>query len=58
MPVKDPQRARQIVTERLRRFFATLREEFVEGVDQLWKRVETKLSGTPPDRAAEDQKRE
>jgi hypothetical protein len=42
----DPKKqARTIVSERLRLFFSQLREQLASSTDDLWKRVETQISG-------------
>jgi hypothetical protein len=40
--------ARRMVDERLRAFFAALREHVESGVVDLWKRVEAKRDAAPP----------
>lgn len=38
--------ARRIVAERLRTFFAALKDQLSAGTEELWKRAETKLNST------------
>jgi len=47
MQTRDPKRyaARRIVSERLRDFFALLRDQLTSGTGALWNRVESKLNG-------------
>ena len=47
MRTKDPKKyaARRIVSERLRDFFALLKDQLAHGADALWRRVEGKLDG-------------
>jgi hypothetical protein len=47
MHTRDPKRyaARRIVSERLRGFFALLRDQLTSGTGVLWNRVESKLNG-------------
>jgi len=50
--VRDPRR--RLVSERLQMFFLRLRDQMSNGVEDLWKRVESRLSGAPrkkPDEA-------
>jgi hypothetical protein len=44
---KDPKKyaARRIVSERLRDFFALLKDQLAHGAETLWKRVEGRLDG-------------
>lgn len=45
MSNNDPQKfhARRIVSERLQRFFATLKGQLEESTEEFWRRVESKL---------------
>ena len=54
--MKEPHKyaARRAVSDRLRLFFAELQKQLSSGVEELWKRVESKLGRTPADRDNKD----
>ena len=41
MPITDPRR--RIVADRLRRYFAELSKQLTTGVEDFWRRVESKM---------------
>jgi len=53
--VKDPRK--RIVSERLRLFFAALKDQLARNTEDLWKRVESKLMGTASDRQHSDNRK-
>ena len=46
--------ARRAVSERLRLYFAELRKQLASGVEDLWKRVESKLGRSKLGRGSAD----
>jgi len=46
--VKDPRK--RIVSERLRLFFAALKDQLAKNTEDLWKRVEGKLMARAPEK--------
>jgi hypothetical protein len=58
MRTKDPKKyaARRIVSERLRDFFALLKDQLAHGAEALWKRVEGRLDGAAENAADERRK--